>query len=142
MEDVVAGLEVDAARRLVEEQEGRVGDQRPGEEDALLLAARQLADVAFGEPADPEALEQPVDARAGRRPSAQGRHGRPAHRPISTTSRTVAGKFQSTVSSCGTQPTPRRPPAADGPAVDGEPPRRDPRDHADDRAQQRRLARP
>ena len=34
-----------------------------------------------------------------------GRHERLDHRPMSTTSRTVAGKFQSTVSSCGTQPT-------------------------------------
>ena len=106
VEDVVAGLEVDAARRLVEEQERRVGDQRAGQEDPLLLAAGQLADVAAGQAADAQPLEQ-ADRRAGRSSAvAQARQRRSAQRPIRTTSRTVAGKFQSTVSSCGTQPTP------------------------------------
>ena len=43
---LLAELEVERAERLVEEQDPRPVDQRPGERDALALAARQLARLA------------------------------------------------------------------------------------------------
>ena len=42
IEDLGAGRVVEVAGRLVGEQEGRPGDERPGDGDALLLAGRQL----------------------------------------------------------------------------------------------------
>ena len=60
VEDVVARLDVDPAGGLIEQQQHRVADQRPGEEDALLLAARQLANMAFRKAADPQSLEKRV----------------------------------------------------------------------------------
>jgi hypothetical protein len=42
VEDAVGALPVEVARRLVAQQEGRIGDDRPRDRDALLLPARQL----------------------------------------------------------------------------------------------------
>ena len=39
---LAAGARVEVARRLVGEQHGRLGDERPGDGDALLLAAGEL----------------------------------------------------------------------------------------------------
>ena len=44
---LLAQLEVQRAQRLVEEQHGGVVDQRPGQRDALLLAARELPGPAL-----------------------------------------------------------------------------------------------
>ena len=44
-----ARLDVDADRRLVEDQHGRIGDQREGEAHTLGLPARQLLGSAVGD---------------------------------------------------------------------------------------------
>ena len=44
---LLAELEVERAQRLVEEQHPRPVDQRPGQGDALPLAAGELARLAF-----------------------------------------------------------------------------------------------
>ena len=46
---LLAQLAVERAERLVEQQHARAVDERPGERDALLLAAGQLARLAVGE---------------------------------------------------------------------------------------------
>ena len=46
---LLAHHRVDGAERLVHQQDRRVGGQRPGHADALLLAARQLGRVAVGQ---------------------------------------------------------------------------------------------
>ena len=58
VEDLVAGLAVEVAGRLVAEQQRRVGDDGAGDADALLLAARELARVVVG------AVGQADDRRA------------------------------------------------------------------------------
>src|SRR5262249_52444766 len=57
VEDVVAGFDVDAGGRFVEEEELGTTDQGAGQEGALLLTAGEVADVAVAELADAEALE-------------------------------------------------------------------------------------
>ena len=47
VEDLVAGLAIEVAGRLVAEQQRRVGDDRAGDADALLLAAGELARVVL-----------------------------------------------------------------------------------------------
>jgi hypothetical protein len=54
---------VDAGERLVQQVEIRVLRQRPGEEHALLLAARQLADLAVREIRHADAVEAGLRAR-------------------------------------------------------------------------------
>ena len=46
---ILAHHRVDGAERLVHQQDRRVGGQRPGHPDALLLTTRQLRRVAVGE---------------------------------------------------------------------------------------------
>src|SRR5262245_40195626 len=43
-------LRIEAGERLIEQQQTRRADERTGERDALLLAARQLVRIAVGEP--------------------------------------------------------------------------------------------
>ena len=84
LDDALA-LVVERARRLVEDQDARIGDERAGNGDALALAARQgraaLADdrvVAFAELED-----EIVRARqARRRDDAFHRHGRIGERDV------------------------------------------------------------
>ena len=59
---------VDRAERLVHQHHRRVGGQRPGDADPLLLAAGQLRRVALGErwPADRPGRAAPSRAGAGR----------------------------------------------------------------------------
>ncbi len=54
---LLAQLEVERAERLVEEQDGGLLGQRPGERDPLLLAAGQLGGQPIDEPAQPDQLE-------------------------------------------------------------------------------------
>ena len=64
----LAGDRVEGAERLVHEQHRRVGRERPGDADPLLLAAGELARVAVGEASPgsrPTSVEQLVDARLG-----------------------------------------------------------------------------
>ncbi len=101
VQHVVAGVDVDAGRRLVEQQAARAAEQGAGQEHPLLLAAGELADVPLGQLGDAEALEHVAATSARSAALAQGTR-RPAVRDISTHSKTVTGKFQFTVSSCGT----------------------------------------
>ena len=56
-EDVGADVAVEVAGRLVGEDERRVGDERPGDGDPLLLAAGQLGRLVVEAVAQPEPLE-------------------------------------------------------------------------------------
>ena len=62
---VLAELGVERAERLVEQQHLRVEHQRPGQGDALLLAAGELRRTALGEIADADELERLADAAVG-----------------------------------------------------------------------------
>ena len=55
---LLAQLEVERAERLVEEEDGRVVDERPGERDTLLLAAGQLPGAAGAVARQPHELER------------------------------------------------------------------------------------
>src|SRR5439155_7900764 len=57
LEDLCARL-VDAGEGLVEEEHRRVLDERPRDEDALALAARELAELRPREAAEPDAVER------------------------------------------------------------------------------------
>jgi hypothetical protein len=72
-----------------------------GEEDALLLAARELADLAGGEVEGAGALQGSLGARAvvGLHPAQEAQF---AVRPIMATSITRTGKSQSTEARWGT----------------------------------------
>ena len=85
-DDRLLGLDVDAGEGLVEQDHAAVLRQRAGEEDALLLAAGQFADLALAEVAHADAGERGVDrgAVAGRRRCAGspcGRSGPSSPRP-------------------------------------------------------------
>ena len=54
LEDLLLVADVEGARRLVEQQDRGVLEQRPAEHDALALAARQRLDEAAGQGRDPE----------------------------------------------------------------------------------------
>ncbi len=56
--DLRAGLRVEVARRLVGQDDGRLGDQRAGDGDALLLAARQLVGVVLQPVAQPDGFQR------------------------------------------------------------------------------------
>ena len=58
VEDVVARLHVDAAGWFVEEEEPRISDKRPSEENSLLLSAGEVPDVFLPVFRDAEAFEQ------------------------------------------------------------------------------------
>ena len=60
----LAELEVERPERLVEEQDARAIDERAGERDALLLAARQLRGLRPPNPASPTMREHLVDLPA------------------------------------------------------------------------------
>ena len=69
---------VDGAERLVHQQHRRVGGERPGHADALLLAARELGRVAVGEAlVEADEVEQLARPGSGLRlvPAEQARHG-------------------------------------------------------------------
>ena len=58
VEQAPAERRVDPGHRLVEQQEARLGHQRPGELEQLALAARERARVGVGELGQVEDLEQ------------------------------------------------------------------------------------
>ena len=60
---LLAQLAVERAERLVEEQHAGPVDERPGERDALLLAARQLPRLAVRELGHLDHVERLADAR-------------------------------------------------------------------------------
>ena len=59
-------VRVERAERLVEEEDFRFGDQRPGDGDPLLLAATQLADAACEQMAQVDLLRHGLDLAANR----------------------------------------------------------------------------
>ena len=85
VQHVVPGGDVDAAGRLVHQQQLRLAQQRAGDEHPLLLAAGQLADVPAAELADARAGRAP--APRPRVPSRDGHGRRRPVRAISTHSR-------------------------------------------------------
>ena len=60
MQHLVAGLDVDAAGGLIEQQQHRVADHGPGQEHALLLTAGELPHLAVAQAADAQSIEHPV----------------------------------------------------------------------------------
>src|SRR5439155_9533328 len=65
----LAELGVEVRERLVEEQDARLDHEAPGQRDALLLPAAQLARIAALEPGQVDLLEHACDARLGLRPA-------------------------------------------------------------------------
>ncbi len=63
-DDRALGLDVDAGERLVEQDDLAFLGQGAGQEDALLLSARQLADLALAEARHADAFECGVDLAA------------------------------------------------------------------------------
>ena len=68
---LAAQLGVEVGQRLVHAEHGRVADDRPGQRDALALAAAELAGLAVEQLAEAEQLRRPPwparRARSGRR---------------------------------------------------------------------------
>ena len=63
--ELAARLRIEARRRLVEKQQIRIADERAGHREALLLAARELADPAASRLLfELDEREQLVDGRA------------------------------------------------------------------------------
>jgi hypothetical protein len=60
----LAHLGVEVGQRLVEQDDRRVVDQRPGDRHPLLLAAGQLVRIAVGEVGQAEVLQRRLDAAA------------------------------------------------------------------------------
>src|SRR5690606_9215124 len=79
VEDLAGGLRVESTGRLVAEQDLRLGGQRPGDADALLLAAGQLRRVALRLIAEADPVEQfgdpCLDLRAAQLAGQLQRHG-------------------------------------------------------------------
>ncbi len=104
--DLPLGADVDRARRLVEDQDARVGEQRARERDELALAEREpraalaeLRVVAVLEPRDE------LVRADGARPRRRSPRGVASGRPKAMFSRTVPAKRKP---SCGTMPSWRR----------------------------------
>ncbi len=62
VENLVAGLAIEIARRLVAKQQRRIGDDRAGDADALLLAARELPRIVVGPLAEPDDRQRGLHA--------------------------------------------------------------------------------
>ena len=74
--EAVLLLVVEPARRLVEQDDGRIGHQDRGERGALLLAAAEIARVAAAQPLQPQPRQQrQVALRIGRHAMAAPREG-------------------------------------------------------------------
>ena len=68
LEDRAGGLRVERRGRLVGEQHLRLGGQRAGDADALLLAAGELGRIAVALVGEADEIEQLVDPRPGSPP--------------------------------------------------------------------------
>ena len=64
VDEGVPVLLVEAVERLVEQQQARLGGERPGQEAALPLAARELAEPALGDRPEADRVERPAHRRA------------------------------------------------------------------------------
>src|SRR5262249_9196297 len=67
IEDLVAGLAIEVAGRLVAEQQRRVGDDRARDADTLFLAAGELARVVVHPFAETDRAQRYLDALAALR---------------------------------------------------------------------------
>jgi hypothetical protein len=95
------GRGVNAGRRLVEQQQLRFLCDCPSDKRALLLSSRKIGDMAAAEPLMFTA--ESARATTSRSRSLKRRQNdKRGKRPMVTTSQTVAGKDQSTASTCGT----------------------------------------
>ena len=114
-DEPLAARAVERAERLVEEEDARRGRQRPGQRDALLLAAGERRDVAaLACPSSPTSVEQlahPLRRRVGAalalHPEAEGdvgarRRGAGTGRGAGTSSRRRAG---AAASPCASTPS-------------------------------------
>ena len=63
--ELASELEVERPERLVEQQDRRLADERPGERDALLLAARELVRGSSVEAGEVDELERGADTPPG-----------------------------------------------------------------------------
>ena len=73
--EVAARLRIKAGGRLVEEQHRRIVDQRDGQQQALLLAAGELAAVASGELLERAQTDHLLDVEAAAVEAAKQRNG-------------------------------------------------------------------
>ena len=64
---VTAGLRVEPGGQLVEDRDPRVADQRQGDRQPLLLAARELAERGVALVAEAELVDEPLASRPGSR---------------------------------------------------------------------------
>ena len=69
VEDLVAGLAIEVAGRLVAQQQRRVGDDRAGDADALLLAAGELPRVVLRAVGEADDRQRDAARASGARPS-------------------------------------------------------------------------
>ena len=108
VDHLLLAADVQVGERLVEEQQSRMADQRVGDEDALLLAAGEVADARIRETHRVDGVEHlvdllatrwrrqrqteplPVDAEADEVARAQ-RHVRIERDPLRARSRSAAG---------------------------------------------------
>ena len=67
LQHVVGGVAVQVAGRLVGEQQGGLGDQRPGHRDALLLAAGELVGLVLGAVGEADRVQRRQGPRGGAR---------------------------------------------------------------------------
>ena len=91
VQNVMLSFQVHAGSGFIEQQELGSGDQSPGQEDTLLLSARELADMPPGIGCQAKAIEECGNlATIGA--LAQGQLLVRRYRPMSTTCSAVTGK--------------------------------------------------
>ena len=141
IEDLVAGLAIEVAGRLVAEQQRRVGDDGAGDADALLLAARELARIVVHALGEADDRQRHLRRACAGRPSTAW-SGAAAARRCAPRSAPAAGCRAGRRSRCAAPATPTacRPTACrcDRPPTVIEPSRR--RVEAAHQVEQRRLA--
>ncbi len=141
IEDLVAGLAIEIAGRLVAEQQRRIGDDGARDADALLLSARQLTRVVVRAIGEADDLQRDRRRASGARLSTASSAAAAARR-CARPSAPAAGCRAERRSRCAARATATSwlPPSVliCTPATSISPPRR--RIEAADQVQQRRLA--
>ena len=95
---------VESRERLVEQQHAGVLDERAGDEHALALAARQVAEGLLRLVGQADAGERPPRARARSPRPGRRHHGSRDTAPMSATSSALTGKSRRERSVWGTTP--------------------------------------
>ena len=101
VEQIARGPGVDRGERLVEQDQARILQQQPREQDALQLAARQRADRPRAERRRARPPPAPARSARARRRRRRGTPPVERHRPMATKSPTEIGNERSTSASCG-----------------------------------------